>query len=107
MKYFFAGSIVSCSDLQPLHAVIAHEDNGNVGMPKKTNRRVLIGETGGGIEIVEDVTPMPGTIERGVDDREIAHLPQQSQLAQPFLVLVGQIFARPVDRMFGQLIKTA
>ena len=94
-------------DLQPLHAVIAHEGDRDMGVPEKTNRRVLISEAGDGVEIVEDVAPLAGSIECGVHDGEIAHLPRESQIAQPFLVRLGQIFARPFDRVFGQLIKIA
>ena len=59
-----------------------------MGVPEKTNRRLLIGETRDGIEAVEDVTPLLRRIEGRVDDREIAHLPGQGQVAQPFLVFV-------------------
>ena len=68
-----------------------------MGVAEKTNRRVLIGEARGGVEIVEDVAPLRRRIERRVDDGEIAHLSLQSQVAQPFLVFVGQVVARPLD----------
>ena len=47
-----------------------------MGVTEKTEGGVLVGEAGDGVEIVKDVAPLPGGIEGGVDDCEVAHLPR-------------------------------
>ena len=42
-----------------------------------------------------------------MDDGEIAHLPLETQFTQPFLVLVGQMFPGPFNRVLGQLVEIA
>ena len=85
MKYFFPARL---DLLRPDAAdvVIAHKCGRPMGVAEKTERGVLIGETGDRIEIVEDVAPLCRGIEGGVDDGEIAHLSRVAQFAQPFLV---------------------
>src|SRR4051812_31849907 len=75
-------------DFDALHTVITDEGHRDMGVPKKTNPGVLIGETGDSIEIVEDVAPLTGSIERRMHDREIAHLPLQAKIAQPISVFL-------------------
>jgi hypothetical protein len=94
-------------DLHFLYAVIARECSRYVRMSKEANRGVLISETWDGIETVKDVAPLVRHIECRVDDREIANLPSQTQRAEPFLVFVRQLLARPIDRRFRKRIETA
>jgi hypothetical protein len=90
-----------------LYAVIPHECSGHVRVPEEADRRLLVRETGNGIETVKDVAPLLRRIERRVDDREILDLLGQRQRAQPFLVFIRQVRARPIDRGFRQGIKAA
>src|SRR5690348_3828513 len=74
-------------------------------MTEKANGRVLIGKTGGRIEVVKDVAPLRRSIERGVNNGEITHLPLQFQFAEPLLVGIGQMSAGPFNRFLGHLVK--
>src|SRR6266404_2035944 len=87
--------------------VVADKRHGYMSMPEETNGRVLISETRGRIEIIEDITPLCRCIERSVHDRKIAHLPLQAQVAQPHFVLRREMIACPKDRALGQLIEVA
>src|SRR5205823_1369086 len=80
---------------------------GDVGVAEEANRRVLIGETGNGVEAVEDVVPSLRRIERRVDNREIADLTGEWERDQPFLVGSAQLFAGPIDGHLGQRIEVA
>ena len=106
-KIFFRRLNNEMIGLHALHAIIAHEGAGDMSVAKKTNGGVLVGEAGGRIEIVKNVAPLIRRIERGVDDGEVAHLTRKTQGAQPFLVLVSEVRARPVDGGFGQRIEAA
>src|SRR5207247_5641798 len=66
-------------------------------MPEETDGGVLVGETGGGGELVEDVTPALRTVERRVDNGKARDHPRVFEIAQPLAVVVGQLLARPVD----------
>ena len=44
-------------------------------VPEKTNAGMLISKAGSGVQIVKNVAPLGWSIERCVDDGEIAHLP--------------------------------
>ena len=88
-----------------LHRAIADVGARRVGVAVKAELRVLVVEARRGIELVEDVAPLVRRIERGVDDREIAHLPDHLQVAQPLLVVLGQMLARPVDRLLRERIE--
>ena len=88
-------------------AVVADKGHGYMSMAEETNGRVLIGETRGCVEIIEDVTPLCRCIERRVHDGEIAHLPLQAQVAQPYFVLCREVIARPLDSALGQFIEAA
>src|SRR5262249_19633407 len=83
------------------HAFVAHEYHRHMGMAEKTDGRALIGETRDGIEVIEHISPLAGRVECGVHDCEIVHPALQRQTAQPFLVLLTQPFARPIDRALG------
>ena len=91
MKYFLPGSIVSLSRTWLFTSRIADVGARGVGVPVEAELRVLVVEARGGIELVEDVAPLVRGIERGVDDGEIAHLPDHLQIAQPLLVCVGEM----------------
>src|SRR5437016_3244878 len=78
-KIFLSRIDAQLIDSLALHAIIANESRRHMGVAKKTNAGVLIGEACSGIEIVENVTPLLGRIEGRMDDREIAHLPLQLQ----------------------------
>ena len=52
-----------------------------MSVAEKTDGRALIRKTRDGVEIVEDVAPLPGRIERGVHDCEIVNLSLQRQAA--------------------------
>ena len=69
--------------------------------PKKQIRRVLVGEAGGGGELVEDVAPALRAIEGRVDDREVGDHAHVLQVAQPLAVLGRQLLAGPVHRLGG------
>src|SRR4029077_6687749 len=74
---------------------------------KKTNGGVLISEAGGGIEIAKDVAPLRWSIESGVNDGEIAHLPLETQIAQPLAGLLAQLRPRPCHGALSHFIEIA
>ena len=76
-----------------------------MGVAVKAELRVLVIEARGGIELVEDVTPLVRGIEGGVDDGEVAHLPDHLQVAQPLFILARELMAGPVDRFLGERIE--
>ncbi len=88
-------------------ALVADKGHGHVSVTEEANGRVLIGETRGRVEVIEDVAPLARSIEGGVHDGKIAHLPLQAQVAQPYFVLRGEVIARPLDGALGQFIKVA
>ena len=63
------------------YAFIANECHRHVRVAEKTNSGVLISEAGGGVQIVEDITPLRRRIEGGVHNGEIAHLPLEAHAA--------------------------
>ena len=69
--------------------------------PKKQIACVLIGEAGGGGELVKDVAPALRAIEGRVDDGEVGDHADVFQVAQPLAVFRGQLFAGPVHRLGG------
>src|SRR5581483_46677 len=74
-EIFFCELDAQLIDTNAAHAgVVLNECHRHMGVTEKTNRGVLVSETRGGVEIVEDVTPLRRRIERGVDDGEVAHL---------------------------------
>src|SRR6478672_7117141 len=99
-KIFFRRLDHELIGLDPFDVIIADERAGDVGVPEETDRRVLVGETGPGIQRVENIVPSFRCIERGVDDGEVADRASEGQAAQPFLVGLAQLFAGPVDRHF-------
>ena len=88
------------------HDGVAHERNRNVRVAEETHLRVLIRETGGGGELVEDVTPAVGRIECGVNHRKVRGHAGVFQIAQPLFVVGGKLVARPVDGFGGVRIET-
>src|SRR6185436_4221853 len=66
---------------------------------------VLVSKAGGGGEFVEDVTPALRAVERRVDDGEACDHARVFEIAQPLPVVVGQLFAGPVDGLGGGGIK--
>jgi hypothetical protein len=93
--------------LGAMGAFVADKGALDVSVAEETDGSVLVGETGGGIEIAKDVTPLRGSIESGVHNGEIAHLPLEAQVAQPFTVLVTQLLARPRHGPLCHFIKIA
>src|SRR5437667_268686 len=87
-------------------AVIAHKYHRHMRVAEKTDGRPLIRKTGDGVEIIKYVAPLPGRIQGSVHDRKIVYPSLQRQATQPFLVLLIQTFARPLDGAFGKLVKT-
>ena len=73
---------------------------------EKTDSCPLVRKTRDGVEIIEHVTPLAGRIEGGVHDGKILNSLLQRQTAQPFCILLIQTFACPLDRAFGELVKT-
>ena len=67
--------------LYAFDAIVADERTGDVGVAEETNRRVLIGETWHRIEGVKDIVPALGRIEGGVDNREVANLASEREVA--------------------------
>src|SRR5206468_6384528 len=55
-------------------ALVANKNHRHMSVAKEANCRALISETRGRIEIIENVTPLRGCIERCVHDGKIAHL---------------------------------
>ena len=94
-------------DSHASYSFVTDKGHGHVGVTEEANGRVLIGETRGRVEIIEDVTPLCRCIERGVHDGKIAHLPLQAQVAQPHLVLRCEVIARPFDGALGEFIEVA
>ena len=78
------------------HAV-ADESDGDVRVAEETNASVLVGETGGGGQFVENVAPALGTIERSVDNGEAGDHANVFEIAQPLAIIFGELFAGPVD----------
>ena len=62
---FLDGELI---DLDLRHMVVADERSCYMGVSKETDRRLLIGKTGDGIEAVEDVAPLVRRIEGGVNN---------------------------------------
>jgi hypothetical protein len=94
-EILFAKLDVNLFLLGAMGAFVADEGALDVSMTEETDGSVLVGETGGGIEVAKDVTPLRGSIESRVHNCEIADLTLEAQVAQPFTVLVAQLLARP------------
>jgi hypothetical protein len=62
----------------------------------------LIGKAGRGRELVEDITPALGTVERGVDDGKAGDEPDVFEIAQPLAIFGTELAAGPVDG-FGRV----
>src|SRR5689334_13470896 len=73
-EIFFPKLDVNLFLLATTSAFVADEGTLNVSMAEETNGGVLVGKTGGRIEVAKDVAPLPGSIERSVHNGEIAHL---------------------------------
>jgi hypothetical protein len=78
----------------------------DVRVAEKADAGVLVREAGGGGEFVEDVSPALGAIKRGVDDGKAGDETDVTEFAQPFAVVLGQLFARPVDRFLRVRVET-
>src|SRR5438128_2694028 len=74
-------------------------------MAEEANGRVLVRETGGGSEFVENVTPALRSIEGGVNNREACDHPNVFQLTQPLSIFGGELPAGPIDCLSGSGIK--
>src|SRR5205823_8400847 len=79
------------------HDAVADERDGHVRVPEKTNRRVLISETGGCREPVKHVTPALRPVQRRVYNLETRHQADVLQLLEPLPVLLRQLLAGPLD----------
>src|SRR2546423_7389494 len=104
-EIFFCGLDANVLGSLAPNAFGAHEYHRHMGVAEETNGRALISETRDGIEIIKHVAPLPGRIEGGMHDSEIVHPALQRQSAQPFLVLLIQAFARPIDGALGKFIE--
>ena len=100
-QIFFPGGEQDLPGGNPAHAVIQDKCGWPMGVSKKAKRAVLVGETGDGIEVVKDISPMAGRIEGGVDKGEVAHLTRKRKIRQPGLVVVGEMLPRPIDGFLG------
>src|SRR5215470_9788497 len=74
-------------------------------MTEEADARILIGETGSSVQLVEDVTPALRRVERRMNDGKAGHQPQILQIAQPFPVLLVQLLARPDDGLRRERIE--
>jgi len=90
----------------PRTTVSRMKATGTCVWPKKTDLCVLIRKTGGGGELVEDVTPAFRRVERGVDEGEVGDYFGVFEVAQPLAFLVGQLSACPVDGFGGGGVET-
>ena len=88
-----------------VHRFVADVGAGGVGVPVEADVGVLVVEARGGVELVEDVAPLVGRVERGVDDGEIPHLPDEPQAGEPLFVFIGEVFAGPAQGGVGQRIE--
>jgi len=61
-----------------------------VGVAEEANGGVLVGETGGGGQLVKDVAPSLRAVQRGVNDGKTRDHPRILQIPQPLLVVVAQ-----------------
>src|SRR5262249_56079163 len=104
-EIFFAGLDANVLAGLASDTFVANENHWHMRVAEKTNCRALISETSNGIEIIEHVAPLPWRIERGVHDRKIVDPPLQWQAAQPFLILLIQMFARPLNGALGQFVE--
>ena len=57
----------------PYAALAPNKNHGHMGVAEKTDGRALIGETCDRVEVVKNVAPLTGRIERGVHDRKIVY----------------------------------
>ena len=73
---------------------------------EKTDSGPLIGKTRDSVEVIENVAPLPRSIERGMYNREIMDSSLQRQRPQPIPVLLIQTFAGPLNGAFGELVET-
>ena len=87
------------------HDGVAHKGDGHVRVAEEAHLRVLIRKTGGGSELIENVTPAVGRVERGVNHGEIRGHAGVFQIAQPLFVVSGELVAGPVNGFSGVGIK--
>lgn len=76
-----------------------------MSVAEEADAGVLVGEAGGGGELVEDIAPALRDIEGGVDHREAGDQAHIAQIAEPLAVLGGQLLAGPLDRLGGVRIE--
>src|SRR4029077_10673953 len=104
-KIFFAKFDVNLFLLSAAGALVPNKSALDMGVTKETNGGGLISEAGGGIEIAKDVAPLRWSIEGGVNDGEIAYLPLEAQIAQPFAIFLAQLRPRPSHRALCHFIE--
>ena len=76
-----------------------------MGMPKKADFCILIGEAGGGLQLVEHVAPAFRFIQRGVNNRKVGYQSKVFQVPEPLTIIFGQLFLGPFNGGFGMGIE--
>src|ERR1700693_308329 len=90
---------------QPDNRTVLNVSSGSVGMTKKAEVRCLFGKTGGRVQLIQDITPRPWILQRGMDNCESFILGDKWEATQPKPFGRSQLITRPLDSDFGERVE--
>ncbi len=89
-----------------LHTFTLHVNSWHMGVSIEAELGELVTEASHRIELVGDVTPVPRSVESGVNDGEVPHLSHEFVGQEPVALFLGELVAGPFEGMTGEMVES-